>query len=53
MQREEMQTLEDIERVVRRQVLSEVAPEIGHSLSSRSRTPSGVGFGASKAALAS
>ncbi|MBW4441379.1 MAG: hypothetical protein KME10_09130 [Plectolyngbya sp. WJT66-NPBG17] len=49
MQREEMQTLEDVERVVRRQVLSEVAPEIRHFLSSRS----GVGFGASKAALAS
>lgn len=34
---QEMQTLEDIERTVREQVLSEVAPEIGHFLSSKSR----------------
>ena len=33
---EEMQTLEDIERTVRAQVLSEVAPEIGIFLSSKS-----------------
>lgn len=34
---QEMQTLEEIERTVREQVLKEVAPEIGNSLSSKSR----------------
>jgi hypothetical protein len=33
---QEMQTLEEIERTVREQVLKEVAPEIGNFLSSKS-----------------
>jgi hypothetical protein len=36
---QEMQTLEDIERTVREQVLREVAPEIGIFLSSKSHKP--------------
>ncbi len=47
---QEMQNLEDIERVVRDHLLNQVGPEIGHFLSSRSRRRHGVGFGASKAA---
>jgi ornithine cyclodeaminase/alanine dehydrogenase-like protein (mu-crystallin family) len=45
----EMQTLEDIERTVREQVLKEVAPEIGNFLSSKSRKRYKDGNGASKA----
>lgn len=45
----EMQTLEEIERTVREQVLKEVAPEIGNFLSSKSRKPSKGERGGSKA----
>ncbi|MGG6269848.1 hypothetical protein ACQ4M3_35045 [Leptolyngbya sp. AN03gr2] len=46
---QEMQSLEDIERTVREQVLKEVAPEIGNFLSSKSRTLSASERGRSKA----
>lgn len=45
----EMQTLEEIERTVREQVLKEVAPEIGNFLSSTSRKRYKDGNGASRA----
>jgi ornithine cyclodeaminase/alanine dehydrogenase-like protein (mu-crystallin family) len=47
---QEMQTLEEIERTVREQVLKEVAPEIGNFLSSKSRKRSKGERGRSKAA---
>lgn len=50
---QEMQTLEEIERTVREQVMSEVAPEIGNFLSSKSRKRSKGECGKSKAALES
>ena len=46
---QEMQTLEEIERTVREQVLQEVAPEIGNFLSSKSRKRSKGERGRSKA----
>jgi ornithine cyclodeaminase/alanine dehydrogenase-like protein (mu-crystallin family) len=47
---QEMQTLAEIERTVREQVLKEVAPEIGNFLSSKLRKRSTGERGASKAA---
>lgn len=47
---QQMQNLEDIERVVRNHLLQEVGPEIGHFLSNKSPKQPEVGFGRSKAA---